>query len=66
MYQYLFLLPLVIIYSILFFVFTPRIEGKGAKFMVSLLLIPISYFLTTYVDHYFPNLLYNFLRLFNF
>lgn len=66
MYRYLFLLPMTIIYSVLFFIITPQIDGKGAKFIVALLLIPISYGLTTYIDQYFPNLLYNFLRLFDF
>ncbi len=64
MYEYLYLLPMAIIYSVLFLVITPRIDGKGAKFIVALVLIPISFFLTKYVDHYFPNLLYRFLKIF--
>ena len=66
MYQYLYLIPFMIIYSLLFFAIIPRVDGKGAKFIVILLLIPISYFLTGYVDQYIPRFLSWFFRRFDF
>lgn len=66
MYKYLYLIPFGVIYTILFWVVTPRIEGKGARFIISILLIPVAYLFTGYVDHYLPTFLYNFLHLFQF
>ena len=66
MYQYLRLIPFGLIYILLFFIFIPRISGKGAKFFTIILLIPISYFLAGFADHYLPRLLYNFSRFFKF
>ena len=66
MYKYLYLIPFGMIYTVLFWIIIPRIEGRGAQFIIIVLLIPVAYLLTGYVDHYFPTFLYNFLRLFQF
>lgn len=64
--QYLYLIPFVMIYSALFFVVIPRIEGRGAKFIIILLLIPVAYFLAGYVDQYIPRFLRYINRRFDF
>lgn len=58
--QYLRLIPFGLIYVALFFIFVPRAEGKAAKFFTIVVLIPISYFLSGYVDQYLPILIYRF------
>ena len=64
--QYLFIIPMGVIYLILFFLIIPQIEGKTAKFIVIVMLIPVSYFLSTYVDDYLPMMFYRFGRFFSF
>jgi len=66
MYDYLYLIPFGIIYTILFWIITPQIEGKWVKFIIIVLLIPVAYLITGYVDQYLPTLLYKFIRLFQF
>ncbi len=65
MFEYLYLVPFGIIYGFLFWLTLPRLEGKGLKIGIALLLIPIAYFLTGFVDSYLPKFLYNFSRWFN-
>ena len=64
--QYLFIIPMGVIYLILFFLIIPQIEGKTAKFIVIVMLIPVSYFLSTYVDDYLPMMFYRFGQYFSF
>lgn len=64
--QYLRLIPFGLIYVALVFVFVPRTEGKFAKFFTIVVLIPIAYFLSGYVDQYLPTLFYRFQNYFNF
>ncbi len=64
MFEYLYLIPFGIIYGFLFWLTLPRIEGRGLKVAIALLLIPIAYFLTGFVDAYLPRFLYNFQRWF--
>ena len=66
MYQYLFLIPMAVIYLILYFLIIPQISGKTAKIILIVMLIPISYFLSTYVDDYLPMMYYRFVRYFSF
>ena len=66
MYQYLYLIPLGIIYFVLFAIVVPRVEGKGTKIMTALFLIPIAYFLTGFIDQYLPRWLYLFSKRFDF
>jgi hypothetical protein len=64
MFEYLHLIPFGIIYGFLFWLAMPRIEGRELKFAVAVLLIPIAFYLTGFVDSYLPRFLYNFSRWF--
>lgn len=63
--QYLNLIPLSLIYILLFWLSIPQLSGKWLKVLVAILLIPVSFILAGYVDAYLPRLLINIVRWFN-
>lgn len=66
MYQYLFLIPMGVIYFALYWLIVPQMNGRWTKVIIALLLIPIAYIITGYVDEYLPGMLYAFARFFRF
>ena len=54
---FLYLIPLALIYTVLFWIIIPRISGKWPKIVAAIILIPVAYFLNEYFDAYLPNML---------